>query len=42
MGLGGKRYIYRDSSEEEDDSDDMEAGYSDIEEEEFVSGKIAE
>ena len=38
----GKEYIFRDEYASESDSDDMEAGHSDIEREEFVSGWHAE
>ena len=40
VGFGGKQYVYRGSSADEDESDLEEAGFDDIEEEEFVSGLI--
>ncbi len=41
-GFLGKTYVYRGDSADEEESDLEEAGYDDIMEEEFVSGRIAE
>ena len=41
IGLNGKRYVYYDDRSEVS-ADLEEAGFDDIEEEEFISGAIAE